>query len=126
MIPAMPTAIKFEIWSWLIPMVLKRKAVPKPVSPPVNKDGAKMPPLPPDPSVSDVAMIFKRIIKNVNAIRIQGLVGKKENKLFFRKNITGMILFESDTLMYYSCIKTTLMKLNVKIYIVLANLVTDR
>ena len=72
-IPAIPTTIKFETDKLEMPVVLIKKASANPVSAPVNKEGAKIPPFPPAPIVREVAKILTRIMMTVNNRRNQGL-----------------------------------------------------
>ena len=56
--PAIPTTVKFITFKFVKPDAFKPVAIKKPNNPPINKDGAKMPPLPPDDMVIDVANVF--------------------------------------------------------------------
>ena len=59
--PHMPTITKFCSCRSMIPVKLTARAKAKPVNAPMNIDGAKMPPSPPEPTVSTEVTTLTKI-----------------------------------------------------------------
>ena len=59
--PHMPTATKLYSCSWITPVRLTSRAKANPAKAPMNIEGAKMPPSPPESTVSTDAITLTRI-----------------------------------------------------------------
>ena len=68
--PHMPTAVKLHSCSSKSPVRLTRRAKPKPVKAPMNIDGAKMPPSPPESTVRTETTTFSSSTAIKTMIRI--------------------------------------------------------